>query len=327
MKRKKVVVIGGGTGTYQVLIGLKKYSHLELSAVISMSDSGGSSGELRRELGVLPPGDVRRALVALSNLPLSQRTLQRLFDFRFENGEQLRGHSLGNLLLAALTQITGREDLAIKEAGKILAVSGFVYPVTLDKTNLVAVLENGKKIFGETNIDLRDQNQKPPFSPVRKIYLSPHAKIFKDTREVIKKANLIILGPGDLYTSIIPNLLVDEVPYVMANSSGKVIFIVNLMTKPGETDGFAVSDFVRVIKKYLGPAASKLTHIIVNTKAPKQVKTLSWYKKFLSSPVKDDLGQKFDGIEIIRGDFMARGEFFRHDPRKLAKVIVKLLDD
>lgn len=320
--KKKVVVIGGGTGAYQVLLGLKRYP-LNLSAVITMSDSGGSTGRLRRELGVLPPGDVRRALIALSDLPLSQRTLERLFDFRFENGKELRGHSVGNLLLAALTQITGREDLAIEEAGKILSVSGFVYPVTLDKTNLVAVLENGKRVYGETNIDLRGENSNGATTPIKKVYLHPHAKVFKDARKVIRQADVIVLGPGDLYTSIVPNLLVQGLCEAILASRAKLVLVVNLMTKPGETDHFTASEFVRVVKKYLGSAQEKLSHVIVNTKFSDHVKTLSWYKKFYSEPVKDDLGEKTDGIKVMRGSFASRGEFLRHNPQKLARAIVK----
>src|SRR3972149_8959855 len=147
-KKKKIVVVGGGTGTYQVLSGLKSYPSIELSAVISMCDSGGSTGRLRKELGILPPGDVRRAILALSDLPFAQKTLEEVFDFRFTNAKSLPGHSLGNILIAALTQITGSMDRALSEAARILNASGKVYPVTLDKTNLVAILPDGKRIFG-----------------------------------------------------------------------------------------------------------------------------------------------------------------------------------
>lgn len=323
-KRKKVVVIGGGTGTYQVLVGLKRHP-LDISAVISMSDSGGSTGKLRKELSILPPGDVRRALIALSNLPLAQKTLEKLFDFRFENGHSLKGHSLGNLLLAALIQITGREDLAIAEAGRILSASGYVYPVTLDKTDLVAVLENGKRIYGETKIDLRHDEQKGDMVSIKKVYLSPKGSIFPDSRRVIKDADVIILGPGDLYTSIIPNLLVRGVPEAIAASRAKVILVVNLMTKPGETDNFKVSDFIKTIKKYLGEAEGRLALAIVNNKLPDNVGTLAWYSKFHSEPVRDDVNEEFEGVKIIRGSFADRGEFVRHDPAKLSRAIISLI--
>ncbi|MDO8503482.1 MAG: YvcK family protein [bacterium] len=320
--KKKVVVIGGGTGTYQVLVGLKRHP-IDISAVISMSDSGGSTGKLRKELSILPPGDVRRALIALSNLPLAQKTLEKLFDFRFENGHSLKGHSLGNLLLAALIQITGREDLAIAEAGRILSASGYVYPVTLDKTDLVAVLENGRRIHGETKIDLRHEKNGDAV-PIEKVYLSPKGSIFADSKKVIERADVIVLGPGDLYTSIIPNLLVRGVPEAIAKSRAKVVLVVNLMTKPGETDGFKVSDFIKTIKEYLREAQSKLKLAIVNNKLPDDVGTLAWYSKFHSEPVRDDTNEEFEGVKIIRGSFADKGEFVRHDPAKLAKVIINI---
>lgn len=321
-KRKKVVVIGGGTGTYQVLVGLKQYP-LDISAVVAMSDSGGSSGKLRKELSILPPGDMRRAILALSDLPLAQKTLEKLFDFRFSEGKGLKGHSLGNLFLAALVQITGREDLAIKEAGRILSASGYVYPVTLDKTDLVAILENGKRVRGEIKIDLRHERNGDTV-PIKKVYLSPEGSVFIDSKRVIEKADIIILGPGDLYTSIIPNLLVRGVPEAIAKSRGKVVLVVNLMTKPGETDGFKVSDFIRTIKGYLREAQDKLKLAIVNNKLPDNVGTLTWYSKFHSEPVRDDTDEEFEGVKIIRGSFADKGEFVRHDPDKLAKAIINI---
>lgn len=321
-KPKKVVVIGGGTGTYQVLVGLKSFPHTELSAVVTMADSGGSAGRLRREFGMLPPGDVRRALLALSNLPLSQKTLERLFDFRFENGEHLRGHSFGNLILAALTQITGRADKAIGEAGRILAVSGRVLPVTLKRTHLCAVLTDGTRIFGETNIDIRE---KKPDIPIKKVYLTPAVRVYREAEEAICHADLVVLGPGDLYTSIIPNLLVRGVTEAIEECQGKVAVVVNLMTKHGETDGFTASHFVEEIKNYLGEASNKITHVIVNRKlmAPRKVK--AWYKKFGSEPIKDDLDSELSGVKIIRGNFVDSGTFLRHDPQKLARVLVEIL--
>lgn len=322
--KKKVVVIGGGTGTYQVLVGLKEYP-IDISAVISMSDSGGSTGKLRKELSILPPGDVRRALIALSDLPLAQKTLEKLFDFRFSRGRGLKGHSFGNLFLAALIQITGREDLAIKEAGRILSASGYVYPVTLDKTNLVAVLENGKRIYGESKIDLRHEKNGDTV-PIEKVYLSPEGNVFTDSKKVIERADIIVLGPGDLYTSVIPNLLVRGVSDAIAKSRAKVILVVNLMTKPGETDGFKVSDFIKTIKEYLKEAQDRLRFAIVNNKLPDSVGTLAWYGKFHSEPVRDDTDEEFEGVKVIRGGFVTRGEFVRHNPNKLAKAIIGVLD-
>lgn len=321
-----MVAVGGGTGLYQVLVGLKHYP-VNLAAIVTMADSGGSTGRLRQEFGMLPPGDIRRALLALSNLPISQKTLERLFDFRFERGDQLKGHSIGNLLLAALTEITGREDLAIKEAGKILDVSGYVYPVTMDKTNLVAVLENGKLIFGETNIDQRWQGRQDASTPIRRVFLSPEAKITPDASQAIEKAHDIIIGPGDLYTSLLPNLVVSGVPEAIARSKAKVFVIINLMTKPGETDGFTALKFVSEVKNYLGVAADKVTHVVVNNSALAKTppKIISWYKKFKSEPVIDNLGPRSPEFQIIRGHLTDSGTFLRHDAKKLARTLARYL--
>ncbi|MBU3957164.1 YvcK family protein, partial [Patescibacteria group bacterium] len=305
--------------TYQVLLGLRQYP-VKLTAIVTMSDSGGSSGRLRRDLGILPPGDVRRALMALSGFKLRKNTMNQLFDFRFNNGE-LAGHSLGNLLLAALTQIMGREDLAISEAAKILEISGQVLPVTTNNTDLIARLKDGTVIRGEKNIDFREIK---PNVPIKEVYLSPKGRIFLGAKKAISEANLIVLGPGDLYTSIVPNLLVNGVCQAVARSKAKVIYICNLMTKRGETDKFSVSDFIREIKKYLGPSANKLAVVIVNTKLRLPTSVAKWYKKYKSEPVEFDK-ENIKGLKIITGSFATSGKFIRHDPQKLSRVMMKLV--
>lgn len=323
-RRPKIVVIGGGTGTYQVLVGLKKYP-VDLTAVVATSDSGGSSGRLRQDLNILPPGDIRRALVALSNLPISKKTLTQLFEFRFNNGPStssgLNGHSVGNLLLAALTQITGRPDLAIVEAEKILDVSGQVLPVTLDNIHLHGVLSDGTVVHGETDIDVR---RIKPETPLKEVFLSPEGKIFPKTKKAILGANLIVLGPGDLFTSLVPNLLVKGVNEAIRNSVGKLVFVVSLMTKHGETDNFKVSDYVREIRKYLGPASEKLGAIIVNEKVKLPISISRWYAKYKSEPVKLDVNN-LNGLKIILRPLADGGKLIRHHPDKLAKVLVNLL--
>jgi len=321
VKRKpKIVCIGGGTGTYQVLLGLKKYP-VDLTAIVTMSDSGGSSGKLREELGVLPPGDVRRALLALSDLPLAKKTLSSLFDYRFNNGEGLVGHSVGNLLLAALTQITGREDLAIVEAERILETTGHVLPVTLDNIHLHGILKDGTVVHGETNIDVR---RIKPNVPIKEVFLNPKGKIFSKAKKAIIGADLIVLGPGDLYTSIIPNLLVSGVCQAISNSKGKLIYICNLMTKHGETNSFAASDFIREIKKYLGEASDKLKVVIVNRKINLPMTVSAWYKKYKSTPVVFDR-KNLGGLKIIVGSFAKPGKLLRHDPQKTARAIMNVL--
>ncbi|MDP3955569.1 MAG: YvcK family protein [bacterium] len=324
-KRPKIVVIGGGTGTYQVLVGLKEYPvDFDLTAVITMSDSGGSSGKLRKEFGILPPGDVRRALLALSNLPISKKTLAKLFEFRFDpsTSSGLAGHSMGNLLLAALTQIYGREDLAISECEKILDVSGHVLPVTLAKTNLHGVLTDGTIVRGETNIDVR---RIKPSVPIREVYLKPVAQIYPKAREAICSADLVILGPGDLYTSIVPNLLVEGVNEAIQKSKAQLVYICNLMTKHGETDGFSAQDFVSEIKKYLKGSAEKLAYVLVNEKTSLAPQVKGWYKEYHSQPVEDGLDGRANGIKVIHDNFARAGKLVRHDPEKLARTIVKLL--
>jgi len=321
VKRKpKIVCIGGGTGTYQVLLGLKKYP-VDLTAIVTMSDSGGSSGKLREELGVLPPGDVRRALLALSDLPLAKKTLSSLFDYRFNNGEGLVGHSVGNLLLAALTQITGREDLAIVEAERILETTGHVLPVTLDNIHLHGILKDGTVVHGETNIDVR---RIKPNVPIKEVFLDPKGEIFSKAKKAIIGADLIVLGPGDLYTSIIPNLLVSGVCQAISNSKGKLIYICNLMTKHGETNSFAASDFIREIKKYLGEASDKLKVVIVNRKINLPMTVSAWYKKYKSTPVVFDR-KNLGGLKIIVGSFAKPGKLLRHDPQKTARAIMNVL--
>lgn len=317
--RPKIVCLGGGTGTYQVLLGLKKFP-CDLTAIVAMSDSGGSSGKLREEMGILPPGDIRRALLALSDVHIKKNTLTKLFDFRFQDG-QLAGHSLGNLLLAALVEITGRQDLAIAEASEILEVSGKVLPVTLDKADLMARLKDGTMIRGETHIDIRIVK---PEIPIEEVYLSPQAKIYEQAKKAILKADLIVLGPGDLYTSIIPNLLVEGVSEAMVKSKGKLIYICNLMTKHGETDNYKASDFAREICRYLGKGADKLKTIVVNNKIDLPISVAKWYKKYHSEPVILDR-ENLKDWEVISQKMAQKGKLIRHDSKKLARLLIDLI--
>lgn len=319
---KKIVVIGGGTGTYTVLTGLKEYP-VDLTAVVSMVDSGGSSGRLRDEFGVLPPGDVRRALLALSNLPLEKISLRQLFEYRFDNGRGLKGHPFGNLLLTALTDITGREDLAIKEAEKILDVKGGVLPVTLESSNLCVRLEDGTIIKGETNIDIRRIR---PDLKILDVFLDPPIRIFQGAKKAILASDLIILGPGDLYTSVIPNLLVEGVTEAIAKSRGKLVYVCNLMTKHGETDDFSASDFIREIKRYLGVAGEKLSCVLINNDFSVPKKVLQRYKEEKSFPVKADAEECKKLVpKVIAKPLAAAGQLWRHDSKKLAKALFSLL--
>ncbi len=324
-KRPSIVVIGGGTGTYTVLIGLKKFD-VDLTAIVTMMDSGGSSGRLRDEFGTLPPGDVRQSLVALS---ADTSVLRSLFNYRYEKGEGLSGHSFGNLFLTSLAQVMGGMDKAISETSKILNIKGKVLPVTVESAHLVAKYENGLQVSGEGNIDEPKHNGK---LKIKDISLEPEVKPFDHTLEAIDKADLIIIGPGDLYTSLVPNLLVSGVARSIRESKAKKVYIVNLMTKYGQTYGFKASDHVKTLEEYLGSPC--LDYVLINdTTLPEEI--LRKYEKENDFPVRDDLAT--GKSEIIRTDLLAKDpikkaegdllkrSLIRHDSNKLAQAIIKLV--
>lgn len=309
--QKNVVVVGGGTGTFAVLSALKDCP-LHLTAIVSMADDGGSTGALRDQYGVLPPGDIRRAMVALSQ---ESKTLRELFNYRFGNGD-FSGHSFGNIFLSALEKLTGNFGSAVSEASRILNLRGKVHPVTLDNIRLNARLADGKILKGETNIDIPRGASRASIS---KVWLSPSAKINPEARRAISSADLIVVGPGDLYTSLIPNLLVRGVPEAIKKSRAKKVFVCNLMTKYGETHGFCAEDFVAEIEKYLG--RDVLDYAVFNSKKPHST-VLRRYKKekaeFIEPPPKS---QKY-----ILADLLDEGPFIRHEPKKkLAKALISLL--
>lgn len=311
-KFSKVVVIGGGTGVFSVLVGLRKYP-LNLSAVVSVADDGGSSGVLREEFGILPPGDIRRALVALSG---SDRILSDLFNYRFEEGG-LKGHTFGNIMLTALERITGDFESAVNEAGRILGSAGRVIPVTRSNVRLAAKLENGSVIKGETNIDIPKHDGR---LKIVEVFLEPKAEPNKNAVEAIRGADLIVVGPGDLYTSVIPNLIVPGIAEAIRTSKGKKVYVVNIMTKLGETTGFSAADFLRTIEKYLGRAA--LDYAIINTKHPTPERLRHYEKESAEFVEAGKLPRK---PISIAGDFLRRKGFVRHDPDTLAKILVSLL--
>ena len=315
-QKKNLVVIGGGTGTFTVLTALKKYP-VYLSAIVSMADDGKSTGILRDQYGVLPPGDVRRALVALSE---DSGMMRKLFEYRFKNGD-FAGHSVGNLLLSALEKITGNFAVAVEESSKILNVKGNVIPVTLGNVKLYAELRDGTLIKGETNIDIPKDGLKR--APIMRVWLEPKAKLHEAARETILNADVIVVGPGDLYTSLIPNLLVYGMPETIFLSKAKKIYICNLMTKFGETDGFSAEDFVREIEKYLGK--NILDFVLCNTKKP-SAKVLADYRKekseFVIPPYLEALSSKKP--KYILTDILCGGSLVRHDSGKLAKNLLSI---
>ena len=321
MTRKSIVVVGGGTGNHTTLSGLK-YEECDLTAVVAMTDSGGSSGRLRDELGQLPPGDVRQCLVALAPDDRSTALLARLFDYRFNAGNGLNGHSFGNLLLTALTEITGNTATAIAEASRMLAIRGTVLPVTLTKSSLVARLKDGTEIVGEANIDQRKENLDVSIDYV---YLDPKAYPYPPVLEAIAKSDAIIMGPGDIYTSIVPNLLVEDVAAAINASRATKICVCNLMTKPGESDGFKASDFVNLIRDYLG-TTQPLDYLVVND-SPFPNKLLERYSSYGQYPVEVDLEHCRPAVsEVVQGALLSAGVYLRHDPGALASTITNILN-
>jgi uncharacterized cofD-like protein len=313
---KKIVCLGGGSAMPKaVLGGLKRYP-VKITAVSAMLDSGGSSGRLRKNYQIVSPGDIRRAFLALSDAP---EKIKSLFNFRFQTGE-LKGHNFANLFITALKLSTGSYQKAFDELGRILKVSHQVFPATLSNSHLFAVLENGKTVGGETNIDV--PKHKGSFK-IKKLFLKPKARAYPRAVEAIKKADAVILGPGDLYSSLAQILLVEGISEAVRKSRAKKIYICNLMTKKGETDNFGVSDFSQEIEKYLG---AKIDRVVYNKKKPSG-KRLRNYRKVhpemlelvsFNKGVEKD--KKFLGVDVLT----VRGEIV-HDSQKLSRIIFSLI--
>ncbi|MBT5021432.1 YvcK family protein [Candidatus Woesearchaeota archaeon] len=314
---KKIVVIGGGSGIFNLLRGLKKYD-CDITAIVSMMDSGGSTGVLRNEYGILPPGDIRKCLVALSE---STDLMKDLFEHRFEGNGSLGGHSFGNLFLTALNYVTGSDENAILEASKILNIRGKVVPVTLDDSHLCVELEDGQKIIGETNIDIPKHN---PELRIKKAFLSNPAKAHYGAIKAIEYADIVVIGPGDLFTSVVPNLLVEGISDALKKTNAKKVYVCNLMTKNGETNFFNAEDFVDVIEQY---SKTKMDYVLVHDhslyKVPKE--TLDRYRQETAHIVRFNESSKvWDYSKLIVDDYISHPSILRHDPEKLSKKILKL---
>ena len=325
---KNIVIIGGGTGTVTLRSGLREYPSNN-TVIVSSADDGGSTGILRKELGVMPPGDIRQCLVGLS---YTQDEMRDLFNFRFDTGS-LKGHNVGNIIIAALEKITGSVDSAIDISSKMLNVRGQVLPVTPKSTLLSATLANGKKLVGEHNIDEQDAI-KAKESSIKDMQLKPNGPANPKALEAIKNADVIIFGPGDLFTSTIPNLLVKGVKEAINKSSAKKVLVTNIMTKHGQTTDFKASDFVKTLEKYLG---GKINYVLANNKLP-GAEVLKKYAKEKAKPVEADVKelaklkvesfvQDFVSPEEVKakaGDTLKRS-MLRHDYKKAAKLIWSLI--
>lgn len=318
----KLVSIGGGNGLSTLLSGLKKYvgsnntetlNIEKLSAIVAVSDDGGSSGRLRDELQMLPPGDVRNCMVALSEDSL---LLSKLFRHRFSGDGQLSGHSFGNLFLAALTEITGDFSEAVKLSSEILASKGTIYPATMEDVRLVAELHDGKTVYGETNIAQVG-------NLIKRLRLEPEqCHPLPDAIEAINSADIITVGPGSLFTSLLPPILVKGVTQAIAESPAMKIFICNLMTQPGETDGYSARKHLEIVREY-APEIN-FDFVVVNNRQISKIQA----EKYADEGA-EQIGvhgsispESIEGAQIISGNLLDEGEKVRHHSEKLAQVVL-----
>lgn len=307
----KVVAVGGGTGLSMLLKGIKNITN-NVTAVVTVGDDGGSSGRLREEMGILPPGDIRNCIAALAD---DEDLVTKLFQYRFKTGEGLEGHSFGNLFLTALCSITGDMVRAVKESSNVLCIRGRVLPSTLDDMKLVAEMEDGRIINGESNIP-------EAHGKIKRLYSDPkNCKALEDVISAIRNAELIILGPGSLYTSVIPNLLISEISEEIVKSKAKKIYVCNIMTQPGETDGYAVSDHIKALMQH---ANSKkiIDAVLVNDYLPKNL--ADKYEKAGSFPVKLDIENlKKLGVSLCSKKLIedSKEGLVRHSSHRVARAI------
>ena len=319
-----LVAIGGGTGLSTLLSGLKRLVGPEqdggriwlesLSAIVTVSDDGGSSGRLREELQMLPPGDIRNCMVALSE---DSTLLSRLFRYRFRGDGELGGHSFGNLFLAALTEVTGDFVEAVRLSSEVLASKGRIYPATINDVRLVAELEDGSEVFGETEITASR-------AAIRRLRLEPEQCLpLPEALAAIRAADVITIGPGSLYTSILPNLLVQRVAESIGSARAIKIFICNLMTQPGETDGYTARQHIEVVKRY-APEIS-FDYVVANNRLISRQQAARYSAEGAHQiGMEDHMLEKTYGheAEVVRADLLDEGEKVRHSPEKLARVIV-----
>ena len=314
---ERLVTIGGGTGLSTMLRGLKVYTS-NITAIVTMADDGGSSGMLREE-GMLPPGDLRNCIAALAE---TESLMEELFQHRFSGLGALQGHSLGNLIVAALYEKTGDFQTAVEDTAKVLAVRGRVLPSTLDDVRLGAVLTDGEEIHGQSKISTCENIDRVFLMPE-----NPHA--LAGAVEAIREADVIIIGPGSLFTSILPNLLVPEIAAAIKQSRAPKIYVCNVMTQPGETSGFTASDHVRALIRHIGSGV--ITHVLVNTgKVPEEI--LERYRSKGADFVEfDENALEMLGVRAVKGNFTqisdspAVKHVVRHDPRKLAQMLFRII--
>ncbi len=321
----KITVIGGGTGTSTVLEGLKKYNDLELNVIVGMMDDGGSNAVVRDEFGLLPLSDLRKSIIALSEENESN-ILRDLFTYRFSQGDGLKGHTLGNLLMIAMTDITGSEVEAIEMFKYLFSVKGNIVPVTLDKVRLIAEYSNGMRIKGEHLIDEPDIK-----SDIIKLYLDKKAKAYKGAIDCIHDCEYIIIGPGDLYTTTLANIVVDGISKALQKTKAKLIFIPNLMSKIGQTRGLTMNSMIKLVEGYIG---REFDYILINSgKIPKEayIRYVADGEHLFEDDLKDVRRRSIIKADLIAnsvvkkdlGDVLVRS-LVRHDSDKLAKELYKI---
>jgi uncharacterized cofD-like protein len=327
-----IVAIGGGTGLSTLLRGLKRYvgadgmwTIADLSAIVTVTDEGGSSGVLRREFGMLPPGDIRNCIVALAE---EEQLLSKVFTYRFDSDSTLKGHSLGNLLLMALTEITGGFDNAVLAAQNILAIRGEIIPSTLEDVRIRATLEDGTVLVGEVAISGSQIGEKPRMAPhharIGRLDIDPATAQPPDRAlEVLAAADLIIIGPGSLYTSILPNIAIRRIGEALRDAKALRVYICNVMTQPGETDGFSAQDHLRALIDHAGLVVDVM---IINGRRPSD-QIVSAYAQQNQEPVQFDIHSIRElGVTPFFGDIIAEGNYVRHDSGALADTIFRLYD-
>jgi len=313
----RIAAVGGGTGLSMLLTGLKEYSS-NITAIVTVADDGGSSGRLRQQFDILPPGDIRNCLVALADASTMMRDL---FQFRFDSGSELAGHSFGNLFITVMTRLTGGDfEKAIRETSKVLALRGQVIPSSLSNVTLAAEYTDGSVVEGENKIPKGNK-------PIKRVYLRPeHPAPAPEAIKAIEEAEIIVLGPGSLYTSIIPNLLIKEITDKIVASKAIKVYVCNVMTQPGETDGYSASAHIRALVEHSAPGI--IDYCVVNTgKMPVQV--LKRYEEGSAySVVSDRKNIQSMGYRIIEEDTGSVSEgVIRHDHLKLAKIILSLQEE
>lgn len=320
-KGPKVVVIGGGTGLAILLRGLKQFT-TNITAIVTVADDGGGSGKIREDLGMLPPGDIRNCILALAEM---EPTMEELFQYRFSEGT-LKGQSFGNLFIASMNGISSNFEEAIKKIGEVLAVTGKVYPVTLEDITLYATLKNGMVVKGESNIPVKSLEEN---SPIDKVFIKPkEAEGLKEATEAIENADIVVLGPGSLYTSIIPNLLVKDIADALEKNTTKKLYISNMMTQPGETDDYTVNHHIDAIFKHCPKL--NIDYVIANNGDIMDY-AYSKYQQEGANLVKiaeeDRESFKNKRIKLIEENLVEiKKDYVRHDAVKLSKIIVGLVD-